>query len=225
MKAKKLKLAKRPVPKNNSLFMHPFIIMGLGNPGSRYALTRHNAGYQVIDLMLNKPSLRLRRRFFASYYYSELPRESSPEQNSENMLERSLVLVRYNGYMNNSGEAVPGLLRRYRVDPEDFVVIVDNMDLEPGSCKLKKGGGDAGHNGLKSLIRQMGSSDFYRLYIGVGRPSPGISVVDHVLGAPDEEDRRKIHKACVMAADALRELMEKPVSRVMEDLNRRGKIR
>ena len=207
------KTAKRPVPKNRkSRSVPPFIIMGLGNPGPRYELSRHNIGYHVTDLIMQKPPMRLRRRLFASYFYLRL----------FNFTDRkSIVLIRSSGYMNNSGEILPSVMRRYRFTPEDFIVIVDNIDLPPGVCRLKKGGGDAGHNGLKSLISRMGSRDFYRLYIGVGRPAAGVSVVDHVLGNPEADDSRKILQACVRAADAIKSLADKPVSRVMEELNRR----
>ena len=186
--------------------------MGLGNPGPRYELSRHNVGYHVTDLVMQEPPMRLRRRLFASYLHVQL--SSSKER-------KSIVLIRSTGYMNNSGDIVPSVMRRYKATPEDFIVIVDNMDLPPGDCRLKKGGGDAGHNGLKSFISRMGCSDFYRLYIGVGRPAPGISVVDHVLGNPEADDSRKILQACLKAADALKSLADKPVSRVMEELNRR----
>jgi len=156
--------------------------------------------------------MRLRRRLFASYLHVQI--SSSKER-------KSIVLIRSTGYMNNSGDIVPAVMRRYKATPEDFIVIVDNMDLPPGDCRLKKGGGDAGHNGLKSFISRMCCSDFYRLYIGVGRPAPGISVVDHVLGNPEADDSRKILQACLKAADALKSLADKPVSRVMEELNRR----
>ncbi|MCK5735419.1 MAG: aminoacyl-tRNA hydrolase, partial [Spirochaetaceae bacterium] len=177
-----------------------------------YELSRHNAGYHVTNLVLQEPPLQLRRRFFASYFHLLI--EGSSEQ-------RSLLLVRSSGFMNNSGDIVPSINRRYKSVPEDFIVIVDNMDLKPGDCRLKRGGGDAGHNGLKSLINKMGSPDFYRLYIGVGRPGKGISVVDHVLGNPDAKDSLKILQACIRAANALHSLADKPIERVMEELNRR----
>ncbi len=213
LKQKAKKTAKRPVPKNRkSRSMTPFIIMGLGNPGPEYELSRHNVGYHVTDLVMQEPPLRLRRRLFASYLQAEIFNPAGY---------KSIVLIRSTGYMNNSGDVVPSVIRRYNAAPEDFIVIVDNMDLPPGVCRLKKGGGDAGHNGLKSLISRMGRSDFYRLYIGVGRPAPGISVVDHVLGNPEDDESRKILQACLKAADALKSLGDKPVSRVMEELNRR----
>ncbi len=156
--------------------------------------------------------MRLRRRLFASYLHLRLFNYKD---------RKSIVLIRSTGYMNNSGDIIPSVMRRYRVTPEDIIVLVDNMDLPPGVCKLKKGGGDAGHNGLKSFINRMGSGDFYRLYIGVGRPAVGVSVVDHVLGNPEADDSIKILQACVRAADAVKSLADKPVSRIMEELNRR----
>jgi len=207
-------LMKRPVPKNSNRTMIPFIIMGLGNPGPQYERSRHNVGYHVTDLIMQEPPKHLRRRLFSSYSYAQMYGDVD---------QQALVLVRSIGYMNNSGDILPAVMRRFRFNPENLVVVVDNMDLPPGICKLKKGGGDAGHNGLKSIIRRMGCSDFYRLYIGVGRPSSGISVVDHVLGNPDNADGRKILKACLRAAEAIRSLSNTPVERVMEELNRREK--
>ena len=186
--------------------------MGLGNPGPRYELTRHNVGYHVADFIMQEPPIRFRRRLFASYRTSSIPGDTGM---------RSLLLVRFTGYMNRSGEIVPEMMRRYGASAEDLIVIVDNMDLQPGVCKLKKGGGNAGHNGLKSLLSCMGNGDFYRLYIGVGRPSPGISVVEHVLGEPGGADALDITKACLRAAASIREMAHRPVARVMEELNRR----
>ena len=203
-------LTKRPVPKSKQ--SSPMIVMGLGNPGPRYERTRHNVGYHVADFLMQEPPLQFRRRLFGLYSYASLNTDAG---------RRPLILVRYNGYMNRSGELVPSLLRKYDVSAGDFIVVVDNMDLKPGVCRLKKGGGDAGHNGLKSMIHFLGTGDFNRLYIGVGRPAPGISVVDHVLGIPDGSDAPDIAMACLRAAASIRDLTHKSFARVMEDLNRR----
>jgi len=122
--------------------------------------------------------------------------------------------------MNRAGDVVPELLRRYRAAPERFMVVVDNVDLVPGICRIKRGGGDAGHNGLKSVVRALGHGDFYRFYIGVGRP-PGGSLVDHVLGVPDKGDLADIDKACVRASWGILELAYRSIPRVMEEINKR----
>jgi PTH1 family peptidyl-tRNA hydrolase len=184
----------------------------LGNPGPRYERTRHNVGYHVADFLMQEPPLQFRRRLFRSYSDACCVVDTG---------KRPLILVRYNGYMNRSGEVVPSLLRKYDVSAGDLIIVVDNMDLKPGVSRLKKGGGDAGHNGLKSIIKFLGNGDFSRLYIGVGRPAPGISVVDHVLGIPDEPDAPDIAMACLRGAASIRDLTHKTFGRVMEDLNRR----
>ena len=161
---------------------------------------------------MQEPPLRFRRRLFASYRQSSISGDSGS---------RLLLMVQFTGFMNRSGEIIPELMRRYGVAPDDFIVIVDNMDLKPGVCRLKKGGGNAGHNGLKSLIEYMGSGDFNRLYIGIGRPASGISVVDHVLGEPDGGDALDITTACLRAAVSIKELAHRPFARIMEELNRR----
>jgi len=121
--------------------------------------------------------------------------------------------------MNRSGDAIPALFRRYKLAPDRFVVVVDNVDLAPGMCRMKKGGGDAGHNGLKSVIGALGHGDFYRFYIGVGRPSPGISLVDYVLSVPDMNDLADIDSACMRASRGILELSYKPIARVIEEIN------
>jgi len=186
--------------------------MGLGNPGTKFERTRHNVGYHVLNLILDEKHRRLRRSFFHRYSYCELTRGSG---------HRSLVLARSNSYMNRTGEVVPELFRRYRVVPERFMVVVDNVDLAPGMCRIKKGGGDAGHNGLKSVARVLGHGDFYRFYIGVGRP-PGASLVDHVLGVPDMDDSIDIDSACMQASRGILELAYRPLNRVIEEINSRG---
>jgi PTH1 family peptidyl-tRNA hydrolase len=203
-------LTKRPVPTSKQ--SSPMIVIGLGNPGPRYERTRHNVGYHVADFLMQEPPLQFRRRLFRSYSDACCVVDTG---------KRPLILVRYNGYMNRSGEVIPSLLRKYDVSAGDLIVVIDNMDLKPGVCRLKQGGGDAGHNGLKSIIRVLGNGDFSRLYIGVGRPAPGISVVDHVLGIPDGSDAPDITMACLRGAASIRDLTHKTFGRVMEDLNRR----
>ena len=190
--------------------------MGLGNPGPRYELTRHNVGYRVIDLILencqNHDCVSLKRKRFTSVLQAKIPGYQN---------QCPVTLVRWMGYMNESGRAIPGIKKNSQFLLENFYVILDNMDLEPGICRLKKGGGNAGHNGLKSIIYSLGSSDFNRLYIGVGRPSHGIDVVRHVLSPPKKTDAESIEQACRRAADALLALREDNYERISEKLNRR----
>ena len=188
------------------------IVMGLGNPGTEFERTRHNVGYHVVNLVLDEEHGRLRRGFLRRYSYCEL---------TNNLRHHLLVLARSNSYMNRTGDIVPELLRRYRVMSDRFIVVVDNIDLPPGMCRIKKGGGDAGHNGLKSVVRTLGHGDFYRFYIGVGRPPPGAPLVDHVLSVPDMDELANINSACMRASQGILELPYKPITRVIEEINSR----
>lgn len=191
---------------------NPIVVMGLGNPGTKFERTRHNVGYHVVNLVLDEKHRKLRRGFFRKYSYCELANGRG---------KHSLVLARSNSYMNRTGDALPELFRRYRVAPERFIVVVDNVDLTPGLCRIKRGGGDAGHNGLKSVVRVLGHGDFYRFYIGVGRPA-GSSLIDHVLGVPDMDELADIDNACMRASQGILELPYKPIARVIEKINSRG---
>jgi PTH1 family peptidyl-tRNA hydrolase len=162
---------------------------------------------------MEEPPMRFRRRLFSSYLFCQVTGKDGS---------RPLVLLRYLGYMNNSGEFLTSRPMRLNASPGNLLVILDNMDLDPGICRLRTGGGDAGHNGLKSLIRHLGSGAFHRLYIGVGRPSPGTGVVEHVLGNPEGAEETAIENACSRAAEAIRNLALMPMERVMEELNRRN---
>jgi len=207
---KEKRLPPRKVRRSNS--NPPIIVLGLGNPGPKFERTRHNVGYRVVDQLMKKPPTEFRRRLFTSYAFAEL---FDSEDN------RPIIAVRYDGFMNNSGCIISALKRRYRAATEDLLVVVDNMDLQPGICCIWKGGGTAGHNGLKSVVKHVGSGDFMRLYIGVGRPSAGVGVVEHVLGEPGNQDALAIIDACSRGADAIRRLAYTPFQRVAEGLNRR----
>lgn len=189
----------------------PIIILGLGNPGIEFERTRHNVGYHVVNLVLDEKNGRLRRGFLRRYSYCVLT-----------VKHHSLVLARSNSYMNRSGDVVPELLRRYGVMPDRFIVVLDNMDLAPGICRIKKGGGDAGHNGLKSVIGTLRHGDFYRFYIGVGRPPSGASQVDYVLSVPDMDELADINSACMRASQGILKLPYKPIAGVIEEINSRG---
>ena len=124
--------------------------------------------------------------------------------------------------MNRSGEIIPGLLKRAGIPLSNMVVVCDNLDLAAGICRLKRRGGDAGHNGLKSIISRIGSSEFPRLYIGVGHPGSRDGVVDWVLGEPDTQDAGKIDVSVQSAVSSVYKLLTGTVEQVMNELNRRN---
>lgn len=124
-------------------------------------------------------------------------------------------------FMNNSGSVVPRILSRFSLSPENLLVICDTMDLPPGTLRLKTRGSSAGQKGLKSIISVLGTEDFMRIYIGVGRPGPGVTVISHVLGTADEGDARAIAAAAERAALAVLKLLATPPEGVMNEVNTR----
>ena len=143
------------------------LILGLGNPGAKYEHTRHNVGFDAVDACAAFFQVRLKKRCFRLYRQAVLHFDG-----------QHVLLVQPLTYMNNCGS-----IMHYFSDvkPEDIVVVCDQMDLPPGMIRIRRGGSSAGHNGLKSLIDATKTSDFNRIYIGIGRPKHGVSVIDHVL--------------------------------------------
>ncbi len=159
------------------------VVFGLGNPGAGYARTRHNVGFDTVERIAALKGMKLRKRCFRLY------RRASAG---------NLTLVEPLTYMNSSGDVVEENLK----PGDEMVVIVDQMDLPPGRIRIRRGGGSAGHNGLKSIIAAHGS-DFIRIYVGIGRPQEGTSVTDHVLTRFNETDRALVDQAEERAAEAV----------------------
>ncbi|KXT73111.1 aminoacyl-tRNA hydrolase [Streptococcus gallolyticus] len=153
------------------------MIVGLGNPGSKYHETRHNIGFMAID--------RLAKDFNVTF--SE-EKNFKAEVGSCFINGEKVYLVKPTTFMNNSGIAVHALLTYYNISIEDFLVIYDDLDMEVGRIRLRQKGSAGGHNGIKSIIAHTGTQAFDRIKVGIGRPKQGRSVVDHVLGKFDQDD-------------------------------------
>ena len=166
------------------------LVAGLGNPGREYERTRHNAGWVVLDELARRHGGSWRSKFSGSL--SEI-----------RLGDLRLALLKPETYMNESGRSVSAAARFFKVEPESLLVVHDDVDLEPGRLQARSGGGLAGHNGLRSLARDLGTQDFLRLRIGVGRPGRGDprSVSDWVLSpfAPEED----VDALASRAADAV----------------------
>ncbi|NYT76341.1 aminoacyl-tRNA hydrolase [Alcaligenaceae bacterium] len=162
------------------------LIIGLGNPGPEYEVTRHNAGFWLADHLADdlKASFSLEKAFSAWVAKARFDGEA-------------VILAKPTTFMNKSGQAAGALMRFYKLAPEQVLVLHDELDLMPGQAKLKRGGGHAGHNGLRDIQSAFGSSDFWRLRLGIGHPrSLGLNqqVVNFVLGAPRREEQTEIEK-------------------------------
>lgn len=170
----------------------PFLIAGLGNPGARYAETRHNAGFWFLERLLREVGAGLK---------------AQPRQQAEcarvAWQGRDLVLARPTTFMNHSGQAVRALVDFYRIAPEDILVAYDELDLPPGVARLKTGGGHGGHNGIRDMIRHLGSPEFLRLRIGIGHPGNKDAVTRYVLSRSPAEQRAEIDGAIGQALDVM----------------------
>ena len=153
--------------------------MGLGNPGSSYQNTRHNAGFWFVDQLAILAGISLYKPLFCSWRQAVVKTQG-----------HTVVLVQPLTFMNNSGQILSRLQRRFAFEREQFLVAVDQMDLPPGRLRLKPKGSDAGHNGLKSLGNAWGTESFRRLSIGIGRPYDGAKVLEHVLGKWETVERQ-----------------------------------
>jgi peptidyl-tRNA hydrolase, PTH1 family len=166
------------------------LVAGLGNPGREYERTRHNVGWLVLDELARRHGGSWRSKFSGSLAEVRLG-------------DARLALLKPETYMNESGRSVGAAARFFKVEPEQLLVVHDDVDLEPGRLQARDGGGLAGHNGLRSLAQHLGSQDFLRLRIGVGRPGRGDqrSVSDWVLSpfAPEED----VEALVARAADAV----------------------
>lgn len=153
------------------------LLVGLGNPGSKYAETRHNIGFRFLELLAKSEGLR----------FAAAPRFRAETASWESPAGR-VLLVKPQTFMNNSGESVAALARYYQVDVSDIIVVYDDLDLPVGKVRIKKGGGHGGHNGLRSLHAHLPAADYQRIKIGIGRPEHG-DITQWVLGRADEGDR------------------------------------
>jgi len=168
------------------------LIVGLGNPGLRYQDTRHNAGFWLVDRVarLNDGQFRPEPRFFGDVCRVRV-------QGAE------CWLLKPTTYMNRSGQSVSAFARYYGVVPSQMLVAHDEIDLDPGAVRLKRGGGHAGHNGLRDIVKALDSRDFLRLRLGVGHPGHKDQVVDYVLHHPSKGEADAIGDALERAADLL----------------------
>ncbi|MBK5200992.1 MAG: aminoacyl-tRNA hydrolase [Spirochaetaceae bacterium] len=186
------------------------VILGLGNPGLEYSNTRHNCGFLVTQKVAAFCQIKLTKRCFRLY------KSASCILNDE-----SALLIQPLTYMNNSGEIIKDI---QDFNKECLVVVCDQMDLPVGNIRIKKGGGSAGHNGLKSLISNLdGYTDFIRIYVGIGRPETGTTVVNHVLGV--EQDFEGFKNGIDLAAAALIDIISSvPLDDVKQKYNKKNSI-
>ncbi|MGH8581794.1 MAG: aminoacyl-tRNA hydrolase [Gammaproteobacteria bacterium] len=186
------------------------LIVGLGNPGSEYADTRHNAGFWFVDALTRRHAVLLRTQ---RAFFGELGRVTIDGH--------GCWLLKPMTYMNRSGQAAVALASYYRIASEQVLVVHDELDLDPGVVRLKRGGGPGGHQGLKDLLARLGEPSFLRLRIGIGRSAPGSDATPYVLGRPPAAEREAIRGAIDAAIAELPRLLAGDLAQAMNQLHRR----
>jgi PTH1 family peptidyl-tRNA hydrolase len=179
------------------------LVAGLGNPGPQYLETRHNVGFMVIDCLASKGEVAL---------------ESSRSWNCKLGKWGSALLVKPLCFMNQSGDVIGPLARYYKIQPEEILVVVDDIALPLGRLRVRPSGSDGGHNGLRSIVEQLGEM-FMRLRVGVGSPAAE-DLVDHVLGKFDQSERAMAAKAVDRAVEAVEHILRNGITSAMNIYNR-----
>ena len=192
---------KDPVSRNRKL------VFGLGNPGKQYARTRHNLGYLCVDQLacLWNIDMSRRRKLFLSGegFVGDTP----------------VVLAKPRTYVNESGRSLVAILSHFHMTPSDLIVVYDELDLNPGDLRLRQSGGAGGHNGIKSIIAELGTQDFFRLRIGIGRPPVNGDEINHVLSQPSATENEKIEHGILRAAHAVEVTLNSGIDDAMNQFN------
>ncbi|CAM4343907.1 aminoacyl-tRNA hydrolase [Bacillus cereus group sp. Sample62] len=183
------------------------LIVGLGNPGREYELTRHNIGFMAIDELAKRWNISLNEQKFKGVFGAGFV-------NGE-----KVILLKPLTYMNLSGESIRPLMDYYKIDVEDFVVLYDDLDIPVGKLRLRMKGSAGGHNGVKSTISHLGTQEFQRIRMGIDRPKNGMKVVDYVLGRFTSEEIPDVSHSIEKAADACEEWLNKPFLQIMNTFN------
>ena len=188
------------------------LIVGLGNPGPQYAATRHNAGFQWLDRLCDEHNIVLRPDAKFQALSGKLARS-----------DHEALLLEPQTFMNLSGRSVAAIGRFYKLLPEEMLVVHDELDLPPGTARLKHGGGHGGHNGVRDIITQTGNGDFWRLRLGIGHPGDRDEVVEYVLRRPPLDEQNLIAEAIAQSLKVIAQLLNGEFSVAMMKLHSKAK--
>lgn len=186
-----------------------FAIIGLGNPGKAYANTRHNVGFNAIDLLASRNNIKINKIKFKSVCGEGI------------IAGKKILLMKPHTYMNNSGMAVLDLYNFYKLPTENIIVVVDDIDIEFGTIRIKKKGSAGSHNGLKSIIYHLQTENFPRIKIGIGNKKEGQDLADFVLSQFTKDERVDIDQAIEKAALAVETILQYDIDKAMNEFNRR----
>lgn len=187
---------------------YDYLIVGLGNPGAKYEMTRHNAGFLAVDLLAVKENLNIKKLKYHALVGDAV------------INGKKCLVMKPQTFMNNSGEAVGEAARFYKIPPERVIVISDDFSFDVGQIRIKRKGSAGGHNGLKSIIAHLGSENFPRIKVGVGKkPNADYDIIDWVLGRFPKELEKDLKSALENAIDALPYIVNEEIDKAMNLFN------
>ena len=188
-----------------------WLVVGLGNPGDKYSSTRHNIGFMVADELANRYTGK-----FSSHKYRALVSEVRLGVGSE---APKLMIIKPSTYMNDSGNAVAPLAKYFNTAPQQIIAIHDELDIPFNAIRVKLGGGDNGHNGLKSLTQSLSTPDYFRIRVGIGRPTTPQDTADYVLDNFSKAERSVVPDLALRACDAIESLVNKGLENTQQNFN------
>lgn len=184
-----------------------YLIIGLGNPEEEYSKTRHNMGFNTINKLAQKYNIKITKTKYEGLY------ETGEIEG------KKVILIKPQTYMNLSGNCVKQFVDFYKVEKENILVIYDDMDIEPGTIKIRKKGSAGGHNGMKSIIQMLGTEEFPRIRIGIGRPEHNGDEINYVIGTIPKEEIPKLEEGTEKAKEAIIEILKNGIDKAMNKFN------
>ena len=184
-----------------------YLIIGLGNPEEEYSKTRHNMGFNAINKIAEKYEIEMKKTKFNGIY------------GRGNIEGEKVMLIKPQTYMNLSGKCVKEFVEFYKIESDKILIIYDDMDIEPGKIKIRKKGSSGGHNGIKSIIEELGTEEFSRIRIGIGKPQYKNDKINYVIGEIQEEDIEKLEEGVDKAKDAVIEILKNGIDTAMNKFN------
>ena len=184
-----------------------YLIVGLGNPESEYANTRHNMGFDTINEIAKKNNITVTKNKFKGLYKTGI------------IEGKKVILLKPQTYMNLSGESIKEIVDFYNIKPEEIIVIYDDIDIEKGKIKIRKKGGPGSHNGMKSVIQELNSTEFGRIRVGIGKPQFKNDMINYVIGSIPKEEQEILQQGVKKAVEAIEEILKNGIDIAMNKFN------
>ena len=184
-----------------------YLIVGLGNPEQDYSNTRHNMGFNTINKLSKQYEIEVTKNKFKGLYGSGI------------IEGKKVILLKPQTFMNSSGESIKEIMQFYKIEPQDLIVIYDDIDIKPGIIKIRKAGGPGTHNGMKSVVHELNTQDFKRVRVGIGMPKEEQDLIEYVIGAIPEEEKENLENGTDLAKEAVISIIKDGIDIAMNKFN------